>query len=81
MVKVTLGVDGMMCGMCEAHVADCIRRELGGDKVKVSRGKKNAEFVLAETPEEEKVRAAIDATGYTVTSFKVEDYKKKGLFG
>ena len=23
MLKITLGVDGMMCGMCESHVNDC----------------------------------------------------------
>ena len=25
MLKITLGVDGMMCGMCESHVNDAIR--------------------------------------------------------
>ena len=26
-IKITLQIDGMMCGMCEAHVNDAIRRE------------------------------------------------------
>lgn len=26
MVKTILKIDGMMCGMCEAHINDCIRR-------------------------------------------------------
>ena len=25
MVKTTLGIDGMMCGMCESHMNDAIR--------------------------------------------------------
>ena len=27
MIKITLEIDGMMCGMCEAHVNDAIRRD------------------------------------------------------
>ena len=27
MVKITLDVEGMACGMCEAHVNDAIRKE------------------------------------------------------
>ena len=26
MVKTTLQIDGMMCGMCEAHICDTIRK-------------------------------------------------------
>lgn len=26
MLKITLGVDGMMCGMCESHVNDAVRK-------------------------------------------------------
>ena len=28
MIKTTVKVDGMMCGMCESHINDAIRREL-----------------------------------------------------
>ena len=27
MIQTTLGIDGMMCSMCEAHINDTIRRE------------------------------------------------------
>jgi copper chaperone CopZ len=27
MIKTTIGIDGMMCGMCESHINDVIRRE------------------------------------------------------
>lgn len=26
MIKTTVGIDGMMCGMCESHVNDAIRK-------------------------------------------------------
>ena len=35
MFKTTLKIDGMMCAMCEAHIADVIRKKLP-DAKKVS---------------------------------------------
>ena len=32
MIRITVKVDGMMCGMCEAHVNDAIRREMNNGK-------------------------------------------------
>ena len=80
MIKTTVGVEGMMCGMCEAHVNDAVRKALDVKKVSSSH-KKNITEIISEAPvSEEAVRAAIDATGYKVTSFSSEEYKKKGLF-
>ena len=33
MIRITVQVDGMMCGMCEAHVNDALRRALPVKKV------------------------------------------------
>ena len=33
MIETTVKVDGMMCGMCEAHVSDAIRGALPVKKV------------------------------------------------
>ena len=33
MLKITMGIDGMMCGMCESHINDAIRREFKVKKV------------------------------------------------
>ena len=33
MVKTTLGIDGMMCGMCESHMNDAIRNNFDVKKV------------------------------------------------
>ena len=40
MFKTTMKVEGMMCGMCEAHVNDAVRREFPKvKKVTSSHGK------------------------------------------
>ena len=38
MVKFTLGVEGMACGMCESHINDEIRKNLKVKKVSSSHG-------------------------------------------
>ncbi|MDY6367197.1 MAG: heavy-metal-associated domain-containing protein [Clostridia bacterium] len=80
MTKTTVKIDGMMCGMCEAHVADVIRRNFTVKKVKASHIKGTAE-IITETPiSEELLKFEIEKTGYRVESVKSEDYQKKGLF-
>ncbi|EKC59112.1 Copper chaperone, partial [human gut metagenome] len=39
MVKTTLKIDGMMCGMCESHVNDAIRNAFPVKKVTSSHSK------------------------------------------
>ena len=39
MLKITLQVDGMMCGMCEAHVNDAVRKAFPVKKVTSSHSK------------------------------------------
>ncbi len=39
MIKTTVKVDGMMCGMCESHVNDAVRRAFQVDKVSSSHSK------------------------------------------
>ena len=41
MNQITLHIEGMMCGMCEAHICDTIRKAVpSAKKVSASRGKK-----------------------------------------
>ena len=40
MVKTIVGVDGMMCGMCESHVNEAVRNAFPIKKVSSSHGKK-----------------------------------------
>ena len=67
MIKTTVKVDGMMCGMCEAHVADAIRNAFpDAKKVSASRAKKEATFLSEEKPDETIIKNVITATGYGI---------------
>ena len=79
MIKTTLGIDGMMCGMCESHVNDVIRKSFDVKKVSSSHSKNKTEIISEQELDEEKLRAVIDETGYTVVSVESEPYKKKGF--
>ena len=80
MLKITVGVDGMMCGMCENHINDAIRKAFSIKKVTSSHSKGQTVILTEQDINEAEVRKAIDATGYTVTSFAKEPYEKKGVF-
>ena len=82
MEKITVKIEGMMCGMCEAHINDVIRRIYPkAKKLIVSRKRNEASFVSDEPVDEEKLRKTIAETGYTFVSITSEPYEKKGLFG
>lgn len=82
MYKVTANIDGMMCGMCEAHVADAIRKAFpDAKKVSASRKHGEATFLSEGEIDREKLKQAIEDTGYTFISVSVEPYAKRGLFG
>ena len=60
MIKTTMKVDGMMCGMCEAHVCDAIRKAVpAARKVAASRSKKEASFLTEEAVDAARLKAAM----------------------
>ena len=82
MNKVTIKIDGMMCGMCEAHINDTVRKVYPeAKKVASSRKKGETTFLLDGEPDAQRLSAAIAETGYEFKVIKTEPYKKKGLFG
>ncbi len=78
MIKTELKIEGMACGMCEAHINDTIRKLYPSAK-KVSASHKTgiAAFVTEAAPDEEMVKKAIDATGYKFISMSTSPYEKK----
>ena len=80
MVKITLQVEGMQCGMCEAHVNDAIRRAFAVKKVTSSHSKKQTVILSEDDIEEQDLRDAIGKTGDEVVAVAKEPYEKKGLF-
>jgi Copper chaperone len=82
MVKTTLKIDGMMCSMCEAHICDTIRKAVpSAKKVSASHAKGEASFLSEEAVDAERLKAAIDSTGYSCLGVDSAPYEKKGLFG
>ena len=81
MIKTTLKIDGMMCGMCESHVNDAVRKAFPVKKVTSSRSKKETVVITEAELDQEALRAAISATGYDVGEIWKESWQKKGLFG
>ena len=82
MIRTTLKIDGMMCGMCEAHVCDAIRKTVpSAKKVTASRSRKEASFLTEEPVDTAGLKSTVEATGYTCLDVVSAPYEKKGLFG
>lgn len=82
MTKTILKIEGMMCGMCEAHICDAIRKAVpSAKKVIASRSKGEASLMTEEVVDADALKAAIEATGYSCLSVESAPYEKKGLFG
>ena len=79
MIKTTLGIDGMMCGMCESHMNDAIRNNFKVKKVNSSDANKTTEIISEGQLDEDKLKQVVADTGYTMTSINTEEYEKKGF--
>jgi len=80
MTKITVTIDGMMCGMCESHVNDAIRKSFPVKKVTSSHSKGRTEILSENDITDEALRSALEPTGYIFVAATHEPYKKKGLF-
>ena len=79
--KYTLKINGMMCGMCEAHINDVVRKNFTVKKVSSSHLKKQTIILTTQEIEEELIKDKINQTGYTVEDIKKETIEeKKGFF-
>ncbi len=84
MYKVTMKIDCMICGMCEAHINEVIRKNVSdAKKVFSSHSKGESSFLCDGIPDTESLREAIRQTGYEVKDIRWEEYEKKkwNLFG
>ena len=62
MTKYTVAVDGMQCGMCEAHVNDAIRKAFTVKKVTSSHSKKQTVVITEQPIDEQALKKVIDDT-------------------
>lgn len=81
MVKITMGIEGMACGMCEAHINGAVRNAFQVKKVTSSYTKKQT-VILAQTDiSEQELKSVVAKAGYDAVSVSSEPYEKKRLFG
>ena len=74
MIRTKAKVGGMMCGMCETHVQEAIRKTLPeSSKVKADRKKDMVEFNTPTAPAEEAVKKAIESIGYEYGGMESEE--------
>ena len=72
MGKITVNVEGMMCGHCEAHVNKAIKDAFGVEEVVSSHEKGTTVITTDEHLDEEKIRQVIKEAGYEVTGIVQE---------
>ena len=80
MVKTILGIDGMMCPHCEAHMNDAIRRDFKVKKVTSSHKEKRTEIESELPLDRAALQKTVEDMGYTLLDVSVEEVEKKGFF-
>lgn len=80
MVKITVGIDGMACGMCEAHINEAVRNAFSVKKVTSSHTKKETVIIAEQQIAEPELKKVIEEAGYDVMSVIWAPYEKRGLF-
>ena len=78
MFKITVGILGMECPMCETHANEAIKRAIDPKRVSSSH-KTNRTIIIAKEVDEEKIKAAIEGAGYQVTDITAVPYEKEGF--
>ena len=78
MIETILKVDGMMCGMCESHVNETVRKTADVKKVTSSHTKGETVILSEQELDIDTLKAAIAETGYTVKGAQSHPYEKKG---
>ena len=81
MFRTVVKIDGMMCGMCEAHINDAIRRNFNVKKVKSSHSKGETVIESETEPDAAALKRAIEETGYEFISASTKIIEgRRGLF-
>ncbi len=81
MVKITVEIEGMACGMCEAHMNEAVRNAFQVKKVTSSHTKKQTVILAEKDISKQELKNVAAKAGYNAVSISSEPYEKKGLFG
>ena len=79
MIRITVQVDGMMCGMCEAHVNDAVRKHLTIKKVTSNHKKAETVILTEQDIPDSSIQKAIADSGYTFLGATHKKYAPRGL--
>ena len=79
MIRITVKVDGMMCGMCEAHVNDAVRHALPVKRVTSDHRKGETVLLAWQDIPDHLIEAAIREAGYTPLGLAREAQEARGL--
>lgn len=80
MLQITVEVKGMVCGMCEVHVNEAIRKAFPVKKVSSSRSKGQTVILTQEDISETQLKAVITQSGYEPGQIAKHPDQKRGLF-
>ena len=80
MIKTILKVNGMMCGMCEAHMNDLVRKNFKVKKVTSSVKDGETVVISEENLDIPFLKKEIKEIGYELVDVHTESYEKKGFF-
>lgn len=73
MFKNIIGIEGMMCPHCEAHMIEAIKKTFGVEEATASHQEKKAEFISTDRADEELARKTVVEAGYTFTGITFEE--------
>ncbi len=73
MIKAFLNVEGMKCGMCEAHINDAVRKTTKIKKVKSSHRRKETIIIMENDTDIQKIILSIKSLGYNCDLNRIEE--------
>ncbi len=75
MVKITVCIEGMACGMCEAHINEAVRNAFRVKKVTSSHTKKQTVIIAEQDIPEQELKDVVAKTGYRAEAVDSEPYE------
>ncbi len=76
MYKITIGVEGMLCPKCEAHMKEALATTVMAERITASHEKKECVLIAKEALDKALLKETVANTGYKFTSYKIEPYKR-----
>lgn len=77
LIRTRIEVEGMMCGMCEAHINDAVRKVCPVKKVSSSHTRGETVIITDGMPDVQRIRKAIEESGYSTGAVLSTPYVEK----